>query len=40
MQDEIASNNPFWVPRWMKVFGIAPKLDDSLLKVPHIKCER
>ncbi|KAF9945133.1 hypothetical protein BGZ72_001624, partial [Mortierella alpina] len=40
MQDEIASNNPFWTARWMRVFGIAPKLDDSLLKVPWIKCER
>ncbi|KAF9944560.1 hypothetical protein BGZ70_004521, partial [Mortierella alpina] len=37
MQDEIASNNPFWTARWMRVFGIAPKLDDSLLKVPWIK---
>ncbi|KAG0214780.1 hypothetical protein BGX28_001415 [Mortierella sp. GBA30] len=40
IQDEIASNNPFWTTRWMRVFGIAPKLDDSLLKVPWIKCER
>ncbi|KAF9290433.1 hypothetical protein BGZ68_007061 [Mortierella alpina] len=40
MQDEIASNNPFWTARWMRVFGIAPRLDDSLLKVPGIKCER
>ncbi|KAG0340922.1 hypothetical protein BG000_010726 [Podila horticola] len=40
MQDEIASNNPFWTARWMRVFGVAPKLDDSLLKVPWIKCER
>ncbi|KAF9912140.1 hypothetical protein EC991_000550 [Linnemannia zychae] len=40
MQDEIASNNPFWTARWMRVFGISPKLDDSLLKVPWIKCER
>ncbi|KAG9327739.1 hypothetical protein KVV02_000185 [Mortierella alpina] len=40
MQDEIVSNNPFWTARWMRVFGIAPRLDDSLLKVPWIKCER
>ncbi|KAF9295546.1 hypothetical protein BGZ74_010770 [Mortierella antarctica] len=40
MQDEIASNNPFWTARWMRVFGVAPKLDDSLLKVPWVKCER
>ncbi|KAF9391091.1 Tetratricopeptide repeat protein 14 [Podila verticillata] len=40
IQDEIASNNPFWTTRWMAVFGVAPKLDDSLLKVPWIKCER
>ncbi|KAG0216825.1 hypothetical protein BGX33_012045 [Mortierella sp. NVP41] len=40
MQDEIASNNPFWTARWMRVFGTAPRLDDSLLKVPWIKCER
>ncbi|KAI1310801.1 hypothetical protein EDD11_003647 [Mortierella claussenii] len=40
MQDEVASNNPFWTARWMRVFGIAPRLDDSLLKVPWIKCER
>ncbi|KFH74170.1 hypothetical protein MVEG_01383 [Podila verticillata NRRL 6337] len=40
IQDEIASNNPFWTARWMAVFGVAPKLDDSLLKVPWIKCER
>lgn len=40
IQDEIASNNPFWTARWMTVFGVAPKLDDSLLKVPWIKCER
>ncbi|KAG0089367.1 hypothetical protein BGZ92_004846, partial [Podila epicladia] len=32
MQDEIASNSPFWTARWMRVFGVAPKLDDSLLK--------
>ncbi|KAG0043499.1 hypothetical protein BGZ83_011338 [Gryganskiella cystojenkinii] len=41
IQDEIhANNNPFWASRWMRVFGTAPKLDDSLLKVPWIKCER
>lgn len=40
MQDEVASNNPFWTARWMRVFGTAPRLDDSLLKVPWIKCER
>ncbi|KAG0302330.1 hypothetical protein BGZ97_002397 [Linnemannia gamsii] len=40
VQDEIASNNPFWTARWMRVFGTAPRLDDSLLKVPWIKCER
>lgn len=40
IQDEITSNNPFWSARWMAVFGVAPKLDESLLKVPWIKCER
>ncbi|KAF9414024.1 hypothetical protein BGZ94_000543, partial [Podila epigama] len=40
IQDEITSNNPFWAARWMCVFGVAPKLDESLLKVPWIKCER
>ncbi|KAG0293452.1 hypothetical protein BGZ98_002156 [Dissophora globulifera] len=40
IQDEVASNNPFWTARWMRVFGMAPRLDDSLLKVPWIKCER
>jgi len=41
LQDEIhANNNPFWTARWMRVFGIAPRLDDSLLKVPWVKCER
>ncbi|KAG0036126.1 hypothetical protein BGZ82_004675 [Podila clonocystis] len=39
IQDEITSNNPFWSARWMAVFGVAPKLDESLLKVPWIKCE-
>ncbi|KAF9294881.1 hypothetical protein BGZ74_011063 [Mortierella antarctica] len=39
VQDEITSNNPFWSARWMAVFGVAPKLDESLLKVPWIKCE-
>ncbi|KAG0090275.1 hypothetical protein BGZ92_003289 [Podila epicladia] len=40
VQDEITSSNPFWSARWMAVFGVAPKLDESLLKVPWIKCER
>ncbi|KAG0346148.1 Tetratricopeptide repeat protein 14 [Podila humilis] len=40
MQDETASNNPFWTARWMRVFRVAPRLDDSLLKVPYVKCER
>ncbi|KAF8927026.1 hypothetical protein BGZ52_004934 [Haplosporangium bisporale] len=40
IQDEVTSNNPFWSARWMAVFGVAPKLDESLLKVPWIKCER
>lgn len=40
VQDDITSNNPFWSARWMAVFGVAPKLDESLLKVPWIKCER
>ncbi|KAG0348561.1 hypothetical protein BG004_004806 [Podila humilis] len=40
IQDEISCNNPFWTARWMTVFGVAPRLDESLLKVPWIKCDR
>ncbi|GJJ68146.1 hypothetical protein EMPS_00492 [Entomortierella parvispora] len=38
--DESASQNPTWVNRWMRVFGTAPRLDDSYLNIPVIVCKR